>query len=70
MTKCLLMLTTGLNVALVLLGWSRPVASNPPAVIRAQRIDLVDQGGKVKGQLYLGEDGSGQLRLRPAAGSS
>jgi hypothetical protein len=68
MTKRLLLLTTGLNVGLVLLGWSRPSASHPDTVIQAQRIDLIDQSGKVKGQLYLGEDGSGQIRLRSGKG--
>lgn len=68
MTKRLLVLMTGFNVGLVLLGWARPAASDSPAVIRAQRIDLVDQSGKVKGQLYLGDDGSGQIRLRNGRG--
>jgi hypothetical protein len=40
-----------------------------PAVLRAQAIELVDKQGQVRAQLYLGEDGGGNLRLRDATGT-
>lgn len=40
-----------------------------PAVLRAQAIELVNKQGQVVAQLFLGEDGSGNLRLRDAAGT-
>ncbi len=40
-----------------------------PAVLRAQAIELVNKQGQVVAQLYLGEDGSGNLRLRDASGT-
>ena len=39
-----------------------------PAIIRAQAIELVDQKGQVVGQLHVGEDGGGNLRLRSGDG--
>lgn len=44
-------------------------AGQSPAVIRAQAIELVDKQGQVRAQLYLGEDGGGNLRLRDATGT-
>jgi hypothetical protein len=40
-----------------------------PAVLRAQAIELVDKAGKVIAQLYVGEDGGGNIRLRSADGT-
>lgn len=40
-----------------------------PAVIRAEAIELVDKQGQARAQLYLGEDGGGNLRLRDASGT-
>jgi hypothetical protein len=40
-----------------------------PAVLRAQAIELVNKQGQVVAQLFLGEDGSGNLRLRDASGT-
>jgi hypothetical protein len=40
-----------------------------PAVIRAQAIELVDKKGQVVGQLHVGEDGGGNLRLRSGDGT-
>ena len=37
-------------------------------VIRAKLIELVNDNGDVVGQLYLGEGGSGQIRLRNGSG--
>ena len=39
-----------------------------PDVLRARRIDLVNASGAVVGQLYTGEDGGGQIRLRSPDG--
>ena len=40
-----------------------------PDVVRARELQLVNADGQVVGQLYTGEDGSGQLRLRDASGT-
>lgn len=45
-----------------------PQAEKVPAVIRAQAIELVDKKGQVIGQLFVGEDGGGNLRLRSGDG--
>lgn len=44
-------------------------AGSPPAVIRAQAFELVNKQGKVVAQLYLGEQGGGNIRLRSADGT-
>ena len=40
-----------------------------PAVVRAQAIELVDKKGQVVGQLYVGDDGGGNIRLRSEDGT-
>ena len=40
-----------------------------PAVLRAQAFEMVNKQGQVVAQLYLGEDGAGNLRLRDASGT-
>jgi hypothetical protein len=40
-----------------------------PTVLRAQSIELVDKQGQARAQLFLGEDGSGNLRLRDGSGT-
>lgn len=40
-----------------------------PAVLRAQSIELVDKQGQARAQLFLGDDGSGNLRLRDGSGT-
>lgn len=40
-----------------------------PPVLRAQSIELVDQQGQARAQLFLGDDGSGNLRLRDGRGT-
>lgn len=45
------------------------VKEQVPAVLRAQAIELVNKQGQVVAQLFLGEDGSGNLRLRDASGT-
>lgn len=76
-------LTQGLLavIALLLLAHlARPVLPLPaaqaqkvtepvPAVVRAQTFELVNKQNQVVAQLYLGEDGSGNLRLRDASGT-
>ncbi|MEX2138047.1 MAG: hypothetical protein WD894_02210 [Pirellulales bacterium] len=44
-------------------------AGNPPEVIRAQGFELVNKQGKVVAQLYIGEQGGGNIRLRSADGT-
>jgi hypothetical protein len=55
----------------LLVGASKP--TNPtdvlaPSVVRAQAIELVDAAGNVRGQLFLGADGGGNIRLRAPNG--
>jgi hypothetical protein len=38
-------------------------------VLRAQEVQLVDKQGKTVAQLYVGEDGGGNLRLRSGDGT-
>jgi hypothetical protein len=67
-----------LTIAVLLLGvhlgrwWVRPAAAGAPDripdVIRAHEIQLVGRDGKAVAQLHLGDDGSGNLRLRSAEG--
>jgi hypothetical protein len=54
----------------------RAIQAAPPAaaqevapVLRARAIELVNAEGQVVGQLYTGEDGAGNLRLRSADGA-
>ncbi|HYP26472.1 MAG TPA: hypothetical protein VE262_07135 [Blastocatellia bacterium] len=44
-------------------------AEKVPAVLRAQAIELVDAKGQVVGQLHVGEDGGGNIRLRSGDGT-
>lgn len=57
---------------LILLGVAmaptNPTDKVAPSVVRAQAIELVDGEGNVRGQLYLGADGGGNLRLRAPNG--
>ena len=43
-------------------------ASPPKAVLRAESFELVNKAGKVVAQLFAGEDGGGNLRLRSSDG--
>jgi hypothetical protein len=60
------------NVILALaLMWTSAQSQSPPPVqdvIRARLIELVNDNGDVVGQLFLGEGGSGQIRLRNGSG--
>jgi hypothetical protein len=61
---------TAVNVMLVVSTWTGSIVSPPddPKVIRAQSFELVDTRGDVRLQLHLGEDGSGNLRIRDGNG--
>lgn len=47
---------------------TNPTDEVAPSVVRAQAIELVDTAGAVRVQLFLGEDGSGAMRMRDANG--
>ena len=61
---------TAINLMLVASTWigSRGLPRDDPKVIRAQSFELVDTRGEVRLQLHLGEDGSGNLRIRDGNG--
>ncbi len=62
---------TALNVVLVLGHWSVGVSEQQPRpekIVRAEVIELIDKRGRARAQLFLGDDGSGNLRLRDANG--
>ncbi|MGE3313483.1 MAG: hypothetical protein AB7O26_00115 [Planctomycetaceae bacterium] len=62
---------TALNIVLVLGHWSVAVSDQQPRpekIVRAEVIELVDKQGQARAQLFLGEDGSGNIRLRDGNG--
>lgn len=62
---------TAVNVMLVATTWTGAAGTtrrDNPKVIRAQAIELVDARGEVRLQLHLGEDGSGNLRIKDGNG--
>jgi hypothetical protein len=62
---------TAVNLMLVATAWTGSRATAPredPRVLRAQSFELVDAQGEVRLQLHLGEDGSGNLRIRDGNG--
>lgn len=64
---------TVVNLALLIMLLIGAAPTNPtdvvaPSVVRAQAIELVDAQGNVRGQLFLGADGGGNIRLRAANG--
>ena len=65
---------TILNVGLVATAWFGIVGAQPSGaqsgagVLEAPGFDLVNDEGTVVAQLYVGEDGTGQIRLRDASG--
>lgn len=73
-TQGLLVLITGLLAANLLVGEpliaSGQAREDPPIheVLRARQVDLVAANGSVVAQLYTGEDGAGNIRLRSANG--
>jgi hypothetical protein len=70
-TQALLALTAVLLAAQLVrpAAGSADEAGSVPAVLRAQAIELIDKQGRVVAQLYLGEDGGGNLRLRSGDGT-
>jgi hypothetical protein len=64
-------LIAGNAILALALMWTSAQSQTPPEthdVLRAKLIELVNDSGDVVGQLFLGEGGSGQIRLRNAAG--
>lgn len=61
---------TAINLMLVVSTWtgSRASPRDDPKVVRAQSFELVDARGEVRLQLHLGDDGSGNLRIRDGNG--
>ena len=64
---------TAVNLVLLVTLLVGSTPTNPsdqvaPSVVRAQAIELVDAEGNVRGQLFLGADGGGNIRLRAANG--
>ena len=73
-TTRVLLAAAVLLLAVNLLRSARPTAEAQeaeqiPPVLRAQAIELVDQQGREVAQLYVGEDGGGNLRLRSGDGT-
>jgi hypothetical protein len=63
---------TLLNLALLAVVISQGVtaeAQAPPAVLRAQKIELVDTNGQVRGSLEIAGDSEAVLRLRDSSGA-
>jgi hypothetical protein len=70
-----LVAVTALNVALIAAAWFGIVGAQPGAAqsseagtLQASGFDLVNDEGVVVAQLYVGVDGTGQIRLRDASG--
>ena len=64
---------TAVNLALLITLLVGSTPTNPgdkvaPSVVRARAIELVDAEGNVRGQLFLGADGGGNIRLRAPNG--
>jgi hypothetical protein len=71
MPKPVHLLLAGNVMLAAALVWTNAQSQTPPPVhdvLRAKLIELVNDGGDVVGQLFLGEGGSGQLRLRNGSG--
>lgn len=63
---------TAVNVVLALTTWTGRGAApgqDPPKVLRAHAIELIDHRGEVRAQLHLGADGSGNLRIKDGNGN-
>lgn len=69
-----LFVVTVVNIALVAAAWFGIVGAQPggaqarPGVVEASGFDLVNDDGIVVAQLYVGEGGTGQIRLRDESG--
>jgi hypothetical protein len=73
-SKALIALTAA-NIVLTVAVWVGALGSvgsagpADPEVVRARELQVVNAAGQVVGQVYTGNDGTGQLRLRDAAGT-
>jgi hypothetical protein len=70
-TPHLLFGVTAINLMLAATAWTGARITPPqrdPRTIRAESIELVDARGQARIQLHLGEDGSGNLRVRDGSG--
>jgi hypothetical protein len=68
-TQILLVAVIVLLSALLLKESSRNASAGETApVVRARAFELVDERGQVRGQMFLGEDGGGNIRLRETSG--
>lgn len=67
-TPRLVAAATIINCLFMIGAWSGLAAPRPTQVVRAQAFELVDSAGNVRAQIHLGEDGSGQIRLRSGKG--
>ena len=75
-SRRIMFLVTALNVALGAGLWLGVLGATPGGagpvpqdVVRASEFQLVNDDGAVVAQLYLGEDGSGNVRLRDTSGT-
>lgn len=75
-SRKIMLISTALNVALVAALWLGALGATPggagpatPDVLRAKAFELVNDDGTVVAQLHLGEDGSGNIRLRDTTGT-
>ena len=65
----LLYTITTFNCAIALGAWVRPPqAPAVQQVVRARAIEVVNDRGEVRIQLFLDEEGSGQIRMRAGNG--
>ena len=70
-TRRLLMVLTGINTAILavlLLRFPSLFAASDAETLRARAIELVDQHGRVRGQMNVEPNGEAVLRLRDAKG--
>jgi hypothetical protein len=70
-TRGLLIVLTGLNtavLAVLLLRFPSLFAASDPETVRARAIELVDQQGRVRGQMNVEPNGEAVLRLRDSKG--
>jgi hypothetical protein len=70
-TRRLLIVLTGVNTAILavlLIRFPLLFAASDPETLRARAIELVDQQGRVRGQMNVEPNGEAVLRLRDAKG--
>jgi hypothetical protein len=70
-TRRLLIVLTGVNTAILavlVIRFPLLFAASDPETLRARAIELVDQQGRVRGQMNVEPNGEAVLRLRDAKG--